>query len=492
MVRKLPFRDMNVEDIDPFDALDLEEGTLVSFWDDRSRPMACIPSLKVWELKPVTCDRHRSPRKLKLFPELPPECLFSVVREGNRLGFSSVAARGRMLQATKGEGTPHLVNNHNFGPWEEWALRENEGCLVNVRFRSKRLGYSIRLVSAGCTSLLRQHEKLLSREERSLREQLYHKSKEMEVAHAKLKEYETVLQEESMAFSKKKEDLEIQLRASSIKQEKLAREALEAVSKLDQYEKEREELIADREAACEAANRAETEAESLSLKLETLVKDHAFQLESLKSNSEAKIHTLESERKRLADAVEAIARNVEAVSPCLSLRKEKSLHASGSPRSSLSVELPSCEGTFASAGVAWWGDGKRKSGADQQDSGKDISTLEPEPSLSPRYDTRYPAEEVGHLPDNSPDSCLFTQTHPSTWEAEVEKQPSGAHGMTRKRLDMDQHVDALTSKISTSLRGSRISVNPGSRKGWVNPAAKEFLNTQPLTDEELEEIMGMI
>lgn len=483
---------MSVEDVEPRDVSSLEDGTLVSFWDKGGRPWACVAAYKGWDLKPVTCERHKSPRQMKFFPELPPECVFAIVKEGNRLGFSSVVARGRMLQATKGEHSPHRVNNHNFGPWEEWVLDPSERRLFNARFREKDLGFSVRLVCTGCTSLLRQHEKLLSREERSLREQLYYASKEVESLQTRLKECETLLKEESIAASEKVKEMRDKLETSSAGQDKLSSDLKEANAKLEKLEIQVHQLTVEREAACSAANDAESEAHMLTSEMETIRLKYEAQYEALKNTSEAQLQVLESERSRLADALEAIAKNVENVSPCLSSKKGRTSSGMGSPSPKSVVELPKNEGVMDSVDSTWWGSARKKTLTREPASYGDEEVLPPEPSLSPKVDHHSHTEGVGFLPEASLQADAEQGGYSPRYHEDAKRRSDGFNELIRKRLDMDSHADSLAGGDTTALAGERMTAQPSGKKDHSHHATSEFLNTAPLTDEELSEIMGMM
>lgn len=56
------------------------------------------------------------------------------------------SAEGKTLQAVWKEGAPHRINNHNFGDWESWDTT-TEG-LMNVRWRKKPLGFTVKEVRA--------------------------------------------------------------------------------------------------------------------------------------------------------------------------------------------------------------------------------------------------------------------------------------------------------------------------------------------------------
>mmetsp|Transcript_6402 Transcript_6402/g.39963 ORF Transcript_6402/g.39963 Transcript_6402/m.39963 type:complete len:485 (+) Transcript_6402:3622-5076(+) len=483
---------MSVEEVEPRDVVNLEDGTLLSFWDEEGRPWACVAAYKGWDLKPVTCARHKSPSKMKFFPELPPECVFAVVREGCRVGFSSVVARGRMLQATKGEGSPHRVNNHNFGPWEEWTLDASWDRLANVRFREKELGFSIRLVSVGCTSLLRQHEKLLSREERSLREQLYCSSKEVETLQTRLQECETLLKQESIAASEKVKEMKDKLESSSAGQDKLSNDLTEAQAQLKKLELQVHELESERVEACRAAEEAEHEMQNIASEMETIREQYEAKYETFKNSSEAQLQVLETERARLSDALEAIARNVENVSPCLSSKKGRASSGMGSPSPKSVVELPRNEGPSDSVDSTWWGSAKKNTFTREPASYGDGDVFPPEPSLSPKVDSDRHSEGVGFLPEVSLQASAENGGYSPRYQEDAKRRSVGYNELIRKRLDMDSHADSLAEGNTTALAGGLVPAQTPSSKEHAHHATSEFLNTEPLTDEELSEIMGMM
>lgn len=103
-----------------------------------------------------------------LVDSLPAEMLWLVVRNGGSIGFSSLAAGGRMLQAVESPGGPPALSSRtpaNWGPNEAWERQRSEGGaataptqLVSARWKAKSLGFLPLLVSALPTQELARAE----------------------------------------------------------------------------------------------------------------------------------------------------------------------------------------------------------------------------------------------------------------------------------------------------------------------------------------------
>lgn len=125
----------------------LEEGSCVCFFTSRGQLMVARPVGRFWELHPIAVGEtsyDADGNQRLLFH--PPEAIFTVMKKGRLVGFRSLIAEGRTLQAVARDDAPHRVNNHNFGDWESWEPTP-EG-LMNVRFKNKKLGLEIREVRA--------------------------------------------------------------------------------------------------------------------------------------------------------------------------------------------------------------------------------------------------------------------------------------------------------------------------------------------------------
>jgi len=118
-------------------------------------------------LRVVTPNRLRALGGATSPPILPPPpsqtvravplaSLFAVEARDRYVGFRSLGAEGRLLQAVRGSSYPHRVANHNFGSWESWRACPSHG-LVNVAF-DKPLGWSVVEVRAAPRSAFREAE----------------------------------------------------------------------------------------------------------------------------------------------------------------------------------------------------------------------------------------------------------------------------------------------------------------------------------------------
>eukprot|EP00894_Picocystis_sp_ML_P001359 jgi/Pico_ML_1/51876/g2699.t1 len=188
------------------------------------------------------------------------------------------------------------------------------------------------------------------------------------------------------------------LETSSAGQDKLSSDLKEANAKLEKLEIQIHQLTVEREAACSAANDAESEAHMLTSEMETIREKYEAQYEALKNTSEAQL----------------------------------------------------------------------------------------------QVDHHSHTEGVGFLPEASLQAEAEQGGYSPRYHEDAKRRSDGFNELIRKRLDMDSHADSLAGGDTTALAGGRMTAQPSGKKDHSHHATSEFLNTAPLTDEELSEIMGMM
>ena len=143
-----------------------EEGALVCLLTDQSAPLMATFNrrTKAWDLFPTV---HKQDGSVLYLPN---ECLFIVVRQGERMGLRCVAADGRLVQATRHAADPLRAANYNFGKWETWEPVEGGG--FRNRAWGRLLGIEIHEVRSCLASALYENELSHRRENNLLRDAL--------------------------------------------------------------------------------------------------------------------------------------------------------------------------------------------------------------------------------------------------------------------------------------------------------------------------------
>lgn len=143
-----------------------EEGALVCLLTSRSAPLMATFNrrTKAWDLFPTV---HKQDGSVLYLPN---ECLFIVVRQGERMGLRCVAADGRLVQCTRHAADPLRAANYNFGKWETWEPAEGGG--FRNRAWGRLLDVEIHEVRSCLASALYENELSHRREENLLRDAL--------------------------------------------------------------------------------------------------------------------------------------------------------------------------------------------------------------------------------------------------------------------------------------------------------------------------------
>jgi len=143
-----------------------EEGALVCLLTSQSAPLMATFNrrTKAWDLFPTV---HKQDGSVLYLPN---ECLFIVVRQGERMGLRCVAADGRLVQCTRHAADPLRAANYNFGKWETWEPAEGGG--FRNRAWGRLLDVEIHEVRSCLASALYENELSHRREENLLRDAL--------------------------------------------------------------------------------------------------------------------------------------------------------------------------------------------------------------------------------------------------------------------------------------------------------------------------------
>eukprot|EP00216_Chloropicon_sp_CCMP2111_P001237 CAMPEP_0198241290 /NCGR_PEP_ID=MMETSP1446-20131203/6131_1 /TAXON_ID=1461542 ORGANISM="Unidentified sp, Strain CCMP2111" /NCGR_SAMPLE_ID=MMETSP1446 /ASSEMBLY_ACC=CAM_ASM_001112 /LENGTH=619 /DNA_ID=CAMNT_0043924101 /DNA_START=1 /DNA_END=1860 /DNA_ORIENTATION=+ len=196
------------------------EGSLVCFTTDEGLPLKAVKDegLQVWELMPTSLDEDASQHYLAA------ECVFTVVKKGNKYGFRSWGAEGRLLQDVRSKKENPRVANYNFGSWESWTLAENK--LMNCAWKTE-LTWNIAEVRVQVLSLLHQSDIKQRSENRDLRKALIFTEEKYGEMEGHLKHAVQTCQKQMDFAAKQIDDMQAKLVESLAKNECLSTELLE-------------------------------------------------------------------------------------------------------------------------------------------------------------------------------------------------------------------------------------------------------------------------
>eukprot|EP00210_Caulerpa_lentillifera_P003760 g3592.t1 len=144
---------------------DLEDGAMVVMYFEPGILVVVKQSGKYWELERLSVPEDSEEEMTMHF--YPSEAVFTVVRKGKYVGFKSIVAEGRTLQAVAAEeGAPLRVNNYNFGAWEMWEATGSG--FVNRKWPQKMLNLKVCEIQTVSLANLRRLERLTLRTSRDL------------------------------------------------------------------------------------------------------------------------------------------------------------------------------------------------------------------------------------------------------------------------------------------------------------------------------------
>lgn len=224
---------------------------------------------------------------------VPAASLFVVeIRKDGNLGFRSVGAAGRMLQATPRRGECHRAANHNFGGWESWFAAE-DGTLVNVAHPHKQLAATVALVPGALTlSDLRALENTHARLERDARLRLKAVEDRCSVEQRRVRELETQLGTMGAEEDAKREVLRVRVRELEAALAASDRKLNDAKAAARHREAKAAAAAADAEDARCLLHEAQREAAALREQASALTEEREAMTASLIHTKEAAVRAL--------------------------------------------------------------------------------------------------------------------------------------------------------------------------------------------------------
>jgi len=222
-----------------------------------------------------------------------PEALFTVVKKGRCVGFRSLYAEGRTLQAVGREGAPHRINNHNFGDWECWE-QTDEG-LVNVKFK-KPLGFEVREVRAVAVEDLRGAQKSHVRSVRIWKSKAQNAEFKIVESERRVKDVLRSSTRQKELHAKELSRLRTRLEEALLEKQKHSVENLQTGAAFSQVELRMKELDADKVALESAAALAESKYKSLERELEVIRERHDGEMHRLELAHSSEMSALMREK----------------------------------------------------------------------------------------------------------------------------------------------------------------------------------------------------
>ncbi|QDZ18070.1 hypothetical protein HOP50_01g05740 [Chloropicon primus] len=303
----------------------LAEGSLVCFSNEEGLPLKVVkhPEGRYWELVPthvnLMSESEEDPQHY-----LAPECVFTVLRKGERdYGFRSWAAEGRLLQATRNRREKPRVTNYNFHGWETWRLVGNT--LQNLAWKTDLSAWNISEVRVQVLSMAIEREMKLKSEHREVRKALLLTEEKREEAEGQYKHAIQTCQKQMELAAQQTDELQARLAENLATNECLSTEVLEyqeinkrshaAVARLERDVSTLETKERDGRRKCEALE--DTLAEERAKAKERLRKQKeksASENRKLKRQMEARLRELEEENEGLRKALDSIASKISQFS----------------------------------------------------------------------------------------------------------------------------------------------------------------------------------
>ncbi|KAK9835356.1 hypothetical protein WJX81_004314 [Elliptochloris bilobata] len=311
----------------------LEQGSVVVFFTAAGELVTAAGCGRSWELRAVALpERPRASEGAVRLAHFPGDAVFMVVRDGDRIGFRSLGAEGRILQAAREPGAPHRLAGHAFGAQEGW--RTTPAGLLNCQWREKCLGLEVQEVRAVATPDIRAIERAQCRAARSSQAQVRQLQGRLAEADQRLRELLRASQRQLEAASA--EAAELRARAAGERAVRAAAEASAAQRGrvLTQLEQRLGELAAEKDAAeaalarmsgrldaaqedaAKEAHRAASRTAELERQLQA-ARGQASELETAAVSYEEQRAELAAERDRLEEALQAIQMRMSALSVAL-------------------------------------------------------------------------------------------------------------------------------------------------------------------------------
>ncbi|KAK9823381.1 hypothetical protein WJX72_002381 [[Myrmecia] bisecta] len=240
----------------------LEAGTLVCFYTSQGELVTVKQQGRGYELHAVVeSGRASEAGSMDYFPTA--SC-FLVVTKGSAVGFRSLGAEGRSLQAVKDASLGHRVNNHNFGKWEEWTLTESG--YVNLQW-NKRLGLDVKEVRIVAVDDMRTLEKQLVHTSRAKHAQV--RTLEHKLSDSERRLHELVSASRRQCSSSAQEVAELRRRLEDVQTARVKAEAEAArrAAALTQMELRLSDVASEQEGAEQALESAGRRIEELEAEL---------------------------------------------------------------------------------------------------------------------------------------------------------------------------------------------------------------------------------
>jgi len=272
----------------------LEEGACVCFFTPRGQLMVVRPNGRFWELHPITVG-HTSydadgNQRLVFYP---PEATFTVMKRGRHVGFSSLAAEGRTLQAVRGDEAPHRINNHNFGDWESWE-QGAEG-LTNVKW-GKKLGLEIKEIRSVAVQDLKGAQRSHLRSIRVMQKKVQASDARIAEAERRVKEALRSSQRQQTLHQKELAHVRGRLEAALKSQQKRELESMQSGAVFKDTELRFSKILAEKDALESAASQEKQRYEALQREMQLIRERHDGEMHRLELAHSSEINALTREK----------------------------------------------------------------------------------------------------------------------------------------------------------------------------------------------------
>ncbi|KAL0040922.1 hypothetical protein WJX79_010101 [Trebouxia sp. C0005] len=257
----------------------LEAGSLVCFYTSLGELVTVKRENKIWELHACLAPSPPNAEGSFRLPYFPAEAVFAVTRNGSKIGFRSLGADGRSLQAVKAPDVPHRVANHNFGSWESWEVTSSG--LVNVQWRHKVLGLEIREVRVVAREDIRKTERQQMHASRDSRTQVKSLDRQLSDTERRLQEMVSASQRQTSLAQNEIENLQQQLSQAIAGRRSAEADAMRRAATLKQLEHRLGELSSEKDSADDACKHVTLRVRDLEAEMMKFRSRHADQVASL-------------------------------------------------------------------------------------------------------------------------------------------------------------------------------------------------------------------
>jgi len=270
----------------------LEDGAMVVMYAAPGELIIVRPNGKYWDLEAISTTEDTEELRLQFFPSI---SVFTVVRKGKFIGFKSLGADGRTLQALSAdESVPLRVNNYNFGPWESWEATGSG--YINKKWPQRTLALEVREIQAVSVEDLRRVERHNLKLSRDKQKQI----KTLEIKHQEIKRQ---LQEQSRArkrmtiqHQRELEDSRSRLEEAMRVKQRLEVDAVQTGARLKQKELQFQQLTLQRDTAEAALEQKEANQRAHEREIELLKDKHQNDVDGLRRQHRNEVEALKRER----------------------------------------------------------------------------------------------------------------------------------------------------------------------------------------------------